>query len=93
MENNQNNRKINKRATFLLFLFAFIGAIVIITLFRIQILGYDSYQKKVIEQLTVETDVNPLRGKIYDRNGVVLASNKTVWVLYITPKKIKTHLS
>ena len=45
-------------------------------------------QKKVIEQLTVETNVNPLRGMIYDRNGVVLASNKTVWVLYISPKKI-----
>ncbi len=89
MESNQKNRKMKKRGTFLLFLFAFICLIVIITLFRIQILGYDSYQKKVLDQLTVETKVNPSRGKIYDRNGVVLASNKTVWVLYISPKKIK----
>ena len=89
MENNQKNRKIKKRGTFLLFFFAIICLIIITTLFKIQILGYDTYQQKVIDQLTVETKVNPLRGIIYDRNGVVLASNKTVWVLYITPKKIK----
>ncbi len=89
MENNKNNRKIRKRGTFLLFLFTFLGAVIIATLFKIQILGYDTYQTEVIEQLTVETKVNPLRGKIFDRNGVTLASNKTVWVLYISPKNIK----
>ncbi|MBQ8545780.1 MAG: PASTA domain-containing protein [Clostridia bacterium] len=84
----EKNRKITKRGTFLLFFFIFLAIIITITLFKIQILGYDDFQKNVIEQLTVETNVNPLRGKIYDRNGVTLASNKTVWVLYLVPKKI-----
>ncbi len=78
-----------KRGVFLLFFFLILSAVIVITLFKIQILGYDDYQKRVIEQLTVETKVNPNRGIIYDRNKTVLASNKTVWVLYVIPKKIK----
>lgn len=89
MKNYEKSRKITKRGTFILFLFVFLSIIILITLFKIQILGYDDYQKNVIEQLTVETKVNPLRGKIFDRNGVTLASNKTVWVLYLSPKNIK----
>ena len=88
MENNKRT-KIAKRGVILLVFFVFLSAVIAVTLFRIQILGYDNYQKKVIEQLTVETSVNPLRGIIYDRNGTVLASNKTTWVLYIIPKKIQ----
>ena len=84
----QKEKKIAKRGVFLLFFFLFISVLVLITLFKIQILGFDDYQKRVIEQLTMETKVNPLRGVIYDRNGAVLASNKTVWVLYLIPKKI-----
>ena len=78
-----------KRGVFLLFFFLILSLVIIVTLFKIQILGYDDYQKKVIEQLTVETKVNPERGIIYDRNGTVLATNKTVWVLYVIPKKIE----
>ena len=89
MKNFEKSRKITKRGTFILFLFVFLSTIILITLFKIQILGYDDYQKDVIEQLTVETRVNPLRGKIFDRNGVTLASNKTVWILYFSPKNIK----
>ncbi len=89
MEIEEKNTKMTKRGVVLLFFFVFLSLTVLITLFKIQILGYDEYQTKVIEQLTVETNVNPLRGVIYDRNGTVLANNKTVWVLYILPKKIE----
>ncbi|MBQ4108405.1 MAG: PASTA domain-containing protein [Clostridia bacterium] len=82
------NNKMMKRGVFLLFFFLILSLVIIVTLFKIQILGYDDYQKRVIEQLTVETKVNPDRGAILDRNGTVLASNKTVWVLYVIPKKI-----
>ena len=78
-----------KRGVFLLLIFLILGVVVAITLFNIQILKYDDYQKKVIDQMTVETKVNPKRGTIYDRNGTVLASNKTVWVLYVMPKNIE----
>ena len=89
MEKEQKSRKMVKRGVFLLLIFIFAGIIVSITLFKVQILKYDDYQRKVIDQLTVETKVNPKRGTIYDRNGTVLATNKTVWVLYIMPKSIE----
>lgn len=88
MEIEKKSRKMTRRGVFLLFFFALLGAIVAITLFRIQILKYSYYQDEVLDQLTVETKVNPNRGIIYDRNGTILASNKTVWVLYLIPKNI-----
>ncbi len=81
--------KIVKRSTAALLVFVIISLFIIGKLFKLQIIDYNSYQKSVIEQLTVATDVNPSRGIIYDTNGNILASNKTVWVLYICPKNIK----
>lgn len=63
--------------------------LIALQLFKLQILGNEIYRQDVFEQLTVETRVNPERGIIYDRNGKVLASNKTVWALYVCPKVIK----
>ena len=86
---NKISSKMSKRSVILLLFFVFLAILVIIALFKLQIFKYDDYQKSVIEQLTVETNVNPERGIIYDTNGKVLATNKTVWVLYLRPKKIK----
>ncbi len=88
MSTNRASSKMLKRSIILLGGFIIVCFLIIITLFKLQILGYDDYQNEVLEQLTVETNVNPLRGKIIDRNGVVLATNKTVWVLYVMPKNI-----
>ena len=72
-------------------LLAFSSAAVFIVfgLFKLQILKNDDYQIEVIEQLTVETNVNPQRGIIFDRNREVLATNVTVWTVYVCPKNIK----
>lgn len=86
---NKISSKTSKRSVFLLICFIIVSLLVVFALFKLQILKYDDYQKNVIDQLTVETNVNPERGTIYDTNGNVLATNKTVWVLYISPKKIK----
>ena len=89
MDINKISPKMIKRGIILLLFFSIASVIIAIALFRLQILGYDSYQNDVLEQLTVETNVNPLRGNIYDRNGGVLATNKTVWVLYLLPRNIE----
>ena len=81
--------KMVKRSIFMLIVFFLIASLIIAELFKLQILGYDQYQSNVLNQLTVETNVNPNRGIIYDRNGHALATNKTVWVLYLLPKRIK----
>ncbi|MBQ3040821.1 MAG: PASTA domain-containing protein [Clostridia bacterium] len=89
MEKSKISSKTVKRSIFILAIFLVVGLLVIIKLFKLQILGYESFQKSVIDQLTVQTNVNPSRGTIYDTNGNILATNKTVWVLYICPKNIE----
>ncbi|MGM9645701.1 MAG: penicillin-binding transpeptidase domain-containing protein [Eubacteriales bacterium] len=88
MKENKISTKMKKRSIFVLFFFFVVALAIMYALFKLQILGYDDYQQKVIDQLTVETNVNPERGTIYDANGKILATNKTVWVLYIMPKNI-----
>ena len=80
--------KMAKRSVAFLLVIVLISTGIVVELFKLQILGHDDYQSQVIEQLTVETNVNPKRGTIYDTNGKPLAINQTVWVLYIMPKSI-----
>ena len=89
MEKLGNSSKIIKRGLIVILVFLTIGIFVAVKLFKLQVMDYNFYQENVIEQLTVETNVNPLRGTIYDANGRVLATNKTVWVLYLCPKNIE----
>jgi len=68
--------------------FLAVAVVLIIALFRIQVLKYEEYQKKVLDQMTYETEVNPERGIIYDRNGNILAANATVYLIFISPDDI-----
>jgi len=89
MSVNKISTKMIKRGIILLTMFSVACVLIISALFKLQILGYEEYQNDVLEQLTVETNVNPLRGNILDRNGNTLATNKTVWVLYLLPRNIQ----
>jgi len=78
-----------KRGVILLLFFVLFALLIAFSLFKIQIINYDIYKDYVFDQMTVETNVNPLRGNIYDSTGKIIATNKTVWVLYVCPKNIK----
>lgn len=58
------------------------------TIFRMQVFDYDTYQQKVIRQITVGSSLTAERGEITDRNGKLLATNQTVWRIYISPVDI-----
>lgn len=78
-----------RRLKIFLSLLALLVLFLIFTLFRLQIVGYERYQNKVIEQITVGSSLAAKRGVIYDRNGIVLAESKTVFRIYISPVDIK----
>ena len=82
------NTKMLKRSIIMLISLFLIAIIIISSLFNLQILGYDDYQNDVLDQLMVETNVNPSRGDILDRNGKLIATNQTTWILYAMPKKV-----
>ncbi|MBQ9113274.1 MAG: PASTA domain-containing protein [Clostridia bacterium] len=57
----------------------------------IQTVNFDKYQAKVINQMTTESRVPADRGKIYDRNGNILATNITTYRVFISPSSIKAN--
>ena len=71
-------------AFFALFAFLLVGVI-----FKMQVVDYETYQKEVIEQITVENTVAAERGTIYDSNMNVIATNQTTWRVFISPVDIQ----
>ena len=79
-----------RRSTWLgLAIFA-VFAVLLIRILVIQTVNFDKYQSKVLNQITTESPVPADRGKIYDRNGNVLATNITTYRVFISPSGIKT---
>ena len=65
-----------------------IGIIFSLRLLFVQVLSpkWNEESKKISETKRI---VEPERGLIFDRNGKLLAANKTIFELHITPSKIQ----
>lgn len=55
----------------------------------IMLIDSEFYQQKAAEQQLYDTELRAERGKIYDRNGELLATSAQVWTVYITPNSFK----
>lgn len=55
----------------------------------IMLVESDFYQQKAADQQLYDTELSAERGKIYDRNGELLATSAQVWTVYITPNSFK----
>lgn len=60
----------------------------LIRILMLQTVGYEKYRDKVLNQITTEAEVIADRGKIYDRNGVLLATSVTTYRIFIAPRII-----
>lgn len=72
----------------LLLLFALAFLYLSARLFILQVFHYDDYQKRVMNEITVSSKLRAQRGDILDSAGRVLATGKTVYRIYISPKNI-----
>ncbi|MBO5938599.1 MAG: PASTA domain-containing protein [Clostridia bacterium] len=79
-----------RRSTWLGLLIFFVFAVLLVRILLIQTVGFEDYQNKVLEQITTESKVPAARGKIYDRNGNVLATNITTYRVFVSPSGIKS---
>ncbi|MBQ8837159.1 MAG: PASTA domain-containing protein [Clostridia bacterium] len=77
------------RSFILLTLFALFAFLLLGTIFEMQVIDYETYQKEVIDQITVENTVGAERGTIYDSNMNVIAANQTTWRVFISPADIQ----
>ena len=83
--NNRTDRKTYRRIMVFFCLFIAAGMIIVGRLVKYQLKDYEYYQSQVLSQLTSETLMTPRRGEITDTNGVILATNKTVYNVIISP--------
>ncbi len=88
MNDGPNKTRAIKRSTLVgILIFAAFGAL-LLRILIIQTVSFEKYQSKVINQMTTESPVAANRGKIYDRNGNVLATNVTTYRVFISPSGI-----
>ena len=80
--------KAIKRSTLIAVLVFVAFGVLLFRILMIQTVSFEKYQSKVINQMTTESAVPADRGKIYDRNGNVLATNITTYRLFVSPSAI-----
>lgn len=75
-------------------LFSFMGIILLVgilftNLYNLQVTHFNEYKTRSNDNRIKVIPVAPNRGLIFDRNGIILAENKPVYNLEITPLKTK----
>ncbi len=89
-ENITENKLINRRRAKILCVAAiFIFILLVFRTAWIQIINGEWLSRAALEQQTSDTTVRAKRGKIYDRNYKVMASNVTVETISISPKNVR----
>ena len=83
------NRTMLRRALFLLTVCGIAAFLVLIVqLFRLQILCHDELEGAALRQQLRSTTVTADRGKICDRNGTILAVRATAYTVYLSPAEL-----
>ena len=73
----------NNRILVIKFILILVGALLILRLIDLQIVNGESYREQSEKKMLRATVVEAPRGEIYDRNGVVLATNKLAYDVVI----------
>ena len=83
----------NKRIKFLIILTILLMLILIINLFKVQVINNKYYKNKVQELSSIiyYGDSTP-RGRIYDRNGILLVDNEVIKTIYYIKDNNDTYL-
>jgi len=92
MQSTRISTKLTKRAFGGLAVIAVAFLVLVIRIFCLQTVDFDYYRNKVLDQLTTESTILSERGNIYDSNGVLLATNKTAYRVFIAPKTIHDEM-
>ena len=82
-------KNINKRIKIMLLLFGFILLMVIFKVFYVQVFDYKKLSNLASDLWSRNLPIEASRGKILDRNGIVLADNVTTTSLVLVPNQIK----
>ena len=82
--------KIFSRRMLMAFLFILIiTSVLIFRLYNLQISNHDYYAEEALGNQMRTLPITPTRGKIFDRNGKIIATNQLSYKLTLTPEKTK----
>lgn len=84
-----NNKKADQKIKLFIIIVFFVFIVVILKVFYIQVFDYDKLNSLASDLWSRNLPIEADRGKIYDRNGVVLADNITTTSLVLIPNQIK----
>ena len=82
-------KKIDKRIKIVLIVFIIVFVSIVLRVFKIQVFDYEKLKSLADDLWSRDLEVQADRGKILDRNGVVLADNVTTTSLVLVPNQIK----
>ncbi|MBR7117340.1 MAG: PASTA domain-containing protein [Clostridia bacterium] len=83
-------RKTERRGYITLVAFFLVSVLLVFNILRLDLFAYDSYRDKAYDQITTTSTLKAERGSIYDSSMNLLATTKTVWRVFVSPKAIKT---
>lgn len=89
MEGGTPNTLVRKRAGIICIALSVLLALLSLRIFFFQTFQFGKFRQNVIDQITQETTVSADRGNIYDRNGIVIATNVTTYRLFLDPAVIE----
>ena len=85
-------KSFNWKILFLVCVFGLGFAALAAVVFRIQIIDFEIYRKRVVDQLTYEGTIPAERGSIYSADGELLAANTTKYRIFIDPEAISAAM-
>jgi len=85
----KKEKENNFRLNLLLWGFLFVSVIFVIRLFFIQIIDHEEYKALAQEQYWNLQDIPARRGNILSRDGFMLATTQTYYLLFIEPQKVE----
>ncbi len=77
-----------KRIIAVMILFSMFSLYLLYNIFYLSFIKHDYYTQKTYDQITTTTTQKAKRGEIYDSNLKPLATNKTSWRIFVSPKDI-----
>jgi penicillin-binding protein 2 len=83
------DKVLSSRLRLALIFIYLLTALLIITIYNLQIINHQYYLEEALGNQIRILPITPSRGKIFDRNGSILATNKLGFRLTLTPEKTK----
>lgn len=83
------NKIFTTRLVFASLFMLILVSILVLVIYNLQITNHQHYTQEAFGNQISTVPINPTRGKIFDRNGKILATNQLSYRLTITPEKTK----